>query len=282
MIITIASGKGGTGKTTVAASFAYSIDNSVYFDCDVEEPNGHLLLQPEMISEEITNKLIPVIDAKSCTVCGKCSEVCEFNALINLQTEIMLVEDMCHSCGACSYFCPEKAINEVKKVNGIVRKGLYNTEKEFVQGVLNVGELSGVPLINKVKENIEPGKINILDAPPGTSCAMVEAVMDSDYCVLVTESSPFGLSDLKLAVDVVRKIGAKFGVIVNKYDPEFSNLEEYLNEENISLLLKIPFDKEIAQGYSKGILPVVTNHTLKEEFDMVYETISQLVAEEEK
>jgi len=266
VIISIASGKGGTGKTTVAASMASVFSGSVYIDCDVEEPNGHLMLKPEFKNEETVYKLLPKIDYNKCNLCGRCVDVCEFNALINIKFEIVIIEELCHSCGACSYFCPGKAITEVEKEIGVVRSGMFNGNSFFFDGLLRVGEVSAVPLIKKVKEKTSTKNITIIDSPPGTSCSMVETVKDSDYCVLVTESSPFGLSDLKLAVGVLKTINIPFGVIINKYSENFPDTEKYLKEENIRLLLKIPFDREIAENYSKGILPVELSEKLKEEF----------------
>ena len=266
MVISIASGKGGTGKTTVAASLAYAINDCVYIDCDVEEPNGHLFLSPEIILEEKIYKKLPDIDYNKCTFCGKCTEVCEFNALINLKSEIILFEEMCHWCGACKYFCPLKAINETEKEIGILRNGTVNEQLLFVDGILKIGEASAEPLIHETKKNVVDHKINIIDSPPGTSCSMIESIKGSDFCILVTESTPFGLSDLKLAVVVLQSIGIPFGVLINKYDPEFFELENYLNENIIEILLKIPFDRKIAESYSKGVLPVRNNKELENEF----------------
>ncbi|MDQ7816177.1 MAG: ATP-binding protein [Melioribacteraceae bacterium] len=277
MIISIASGKGGTGKTTVAASLASVIPESVYIDCDVEEPNGHLLLKPEFISEESAKKLLPQIDQEKCMFCGKCVEVCEFNALINLKFEILLFEEMCHSCGACIYFCPSKVITERVKDIGVVRVGITNDKILFADGVLNIGEVAAAPLIKEVKKNIIEGKINILDSPPGTSCCMVETVKDSDFCIHVTESTPFGLNDLKLAIDVLKTIGVSFGVVINKYDSSFTEMENYLNENSIEILLKIPFERRYAESYSEGILPLDKYPELKNAFRVLHKRILEKV-----
>ena len=273
MIISIASGKGGTGKTTVAASLASVIQDSVYIDCDVEEPNGHLLLQLEFLSEEPAHKLLPKIDYEKCTFCNKCVEVCEFNALINLKFEVVLLEEMCHSCGACTYFCPEKAITETIKEIGEIRSGVSKDGILFFDALLKIGEVSAVPLIKKSKANIKENKINIIDSPPGTSCSMVEAVSDSDFCILVTESTPFGLNDLKLAIDVLKTINIPFGIVINKYDALFTEMDNYLIENGIEILLKISFDRKIAEAYSEGILPVNKFPELKKEFTQLYKII---------
>ncbi|MFA7287715.1 MAG: ATP-binding protein [Melioribacteraceae bacterium] len=282
--ISIASGKGGTGKTTIAASLASIIPNSVYIDCDVEEPNGHLLLKPKIDTEEFVSKLLPKIDPFKCTVCGKCVEVCEFNALINLKFEITLIDEMCHGCGACTYFCPEKAITEIEKPIGVIRRGKTENGILFIDGLLNIGEVAAAPLIKAVKKKINernaPGfestenfKTYIIDSPPGTSCSMVEAVNDSDYCVLVTESTPFGLNDLKLAMEVLKTIGVPFGVVINKYDASYQEMENYIEETKTDLLLKIPFNKKYAVSYSKGILPLILYPELRNDFWGLFDMI---------
>lgn len=275
MIISIASGKGGTGKTTIAASLASVIPESIYVDCDVEEPNGHLLLKPEFILEESAEKFLPQIDYDKCMMCNKCVEVCEFNALVNLKFEIVLFEEMCHGCGACKYYCPDKIISERAKEIGVVRVGVTPDAILFVDGILNIGEVSAAQLIKKVKEKIINKKINIIDSPPGTSCSMVEAVRDSDFCILVTESTPFGLNDLKLAIDVLKKIRIPFSVVINKYLPSFTEMENYLAENGIEVFLKIPFDRRFAESYSEGILPIKKYPELKNDFILMYNRIQE-------
>lgn len=274
MILSIASGKGGTGKTTVAASLAFVTENSVYLDCDVEEPNGHIFLNPNYLSETPSQKNLPVIDTSKCTMCNKCVEVCEFNALLNLKTEIMLIPELCHSCGACSYFCPENIISEREETVGYVREGFSSIKDiRFIDGILNVGQQTPVSLIKDVKKRVKRDKINFIDAPPGTSCSMVEAIRESHFCILVTEPTPFGLHDLKLAVDVLRILGIPFGVVINKYDKLFNEMDRYLEKEKIFLIGKIPFQKEIAGNYSKGKLPVMISDEMRELFQNLSERI---------
>lgn len=277
MIISVASGKGGTGKTTVSAGLASVIPQSIYIDCDVEEPNGYLLLHPAITSKKSVYKLLPHVDNNKCDFCGTCVDVCEFNALINLKFEILLFSEMCHSCGACTYFCPQNIITETQKEIGKMRSGVTKTGMNFYDGTLNIGEISAVPLIKKVKENIDNERINIIDSPPGTSCSMVETMKDSDYCILVTESTPFGLNDLKLAVDVVKSVNTPFGVVINKYDQTFEELENYLTDNHIEVLLKIPFDRKIAESYSNGILPVNSSKKTKREFIQLFQLIQNKV-----
>lgn len=277
MTISVASGKGGTGKTTVAASLASVIPQSVYIDCDVEEPNGHIMLQPKFTLEESVNKLLPEIDYNKCDFCGKCIEVCEFNALINLKVEILLFAEMCHSCGACEYFCPQNAITEIPKELGKLRSGITANGIKFYDGLLNIGEATAVPLIKKVKEKIDRDRTNIIDSPPGTSCSMVETVKNSDFCLLVTESTPFGLNDLKLAIDVVKNINVPFGVVINKYDETFEEMEQYLTENQTEVMLRIPFDRKIAEAYSNGILPMNSSERIRSKFIHLFKLIQNKV-----
>ena len=279
MIISIASGKGGTGKTTVAASLASIIPESVYIDCDVEEPNGHLLLKPKIINEEPAFKLIPKINYEKCDFCNKCVEVCEFHALLNLKTEIFLLDNLCHSCGACAYFCPQYAITEIKKEIGLIRTGRDDNHISLHDAYLKIGEESAAPLIKQVKNAYHGDRPIVIDSPPGTSCSMLEAVKDSDFCVLVTESTPFGLNDLKLAVNVLLQIGVPFGIVINKYDETFTRLEEYIVGNNFNLLLKIPFRMDIAKCYSKGELPARVINGYRQMMEELFHEIKKEIAE---
>lgn len=268
MIISVASGKGGTGKTTTAASLAKILPDTVYIDCDVEEPDGHIFLEPVISNQYNAAKKVPNIDYDMCNLCGKCAEICEFNALIMLKEEILIFDEMCHSCGACSFLCPLQAITEIDKNIGIIKTGKSGSTV-FVEGILRIGEASPVSLINQVKNNIITGKVNIIDAPPGTSCSMVEAVKGSDYCILVTESTPYGLNDLRLAIDTVNSMNIPFGIIINKYDSSFSELDTFIVEKGYQLLMKIPYDIKLAENYSNGILPVEQSY-YKELFAEMY------------
>lgn len=279
MIISIASGKGGTGKTTVACGLASVVPNSVYIDCDVEEPNGYLLLKPVIKNEETVYKLIPKINYDRCDFCNKCSEVCEFNALLNLKTEIYLFDELCHSCGACAYFCPQQAITEVKKETGKLRIGETDNHVLFFDSFLRIGEASAAPLIKQVKKSYNGDRTVIIDSPPGTSCSMFEAVKDSDFCILVTESSPFGLNDLKLAINVLRQLNIPFGIVINKYDEHFYKLDEYIHDNRLNLLLKIPFSMPIAESYSKGELPAATVKDYEQMMISLFDKVKTEIAE---
>jgi MinD superfamily P-loop ATPase len=260
MIISIASGKGGTGKTTVAVNLALSLLNKEvqYMDCDVEEPNAHLFLKPSI--HRVTSVGIPVprIDETKCTFCGKCAKVCEYHAIALIVKTVLVFDEMCHGCGACSYLCPERAISEVEREIGIIQEG-YANGISFTNGILNIGEPMAFPLIRKVKEGIQKDKIVILDAPPGTSCPVIETVKGSDFCLLVTEPTPFGLNDLELAVGMLETLGIAKGVVINKADIGDRGIWDYCKMKEIPVLMEIPMDRKIAESYSKGI-PIAADH----------------------
>ena len=255
MIISVASGKGGTGKTLVATSLALSLKDShrvELLDCDVEEPNDHVFLKPEITSSKAVSILVPRVDEDMCTYCGKCAEVCTYHAIVVMGNHVLTFPQLCHGCGACSYLCPERAISEEGRETGVVEWG-YSDGLKFVQGKLTVGEAMAPPVIKKVKEHADNDGAVIIDIPPGTSCPVVEAVKGSDFCLLVTEPTPFGLNDLALAVATVRDLGIPCGVVLNRTGVGDSKVEEYCEQENIPILLTIPLDTEIARLYSRGI-----------------------------
>ena len=289
MIISIASGKGGTGKTTIATSLALSLGKSIQFlDCDVEEPNAHIFLKPKIEKQEKAFIPIPEIDDLKCVYCGKCAKICVYNAIAVVPGQdgkkgtTLVFAQLCHGCGACSALCPEKAIKEVNREIGVVELG--NCGKiEFVHGKLNIGEAMSPPLIRQVKEHISaeggfasvrnPTRTVIMDAPPGTSCPVVASIKGSDFCVLVTEPTPFGLNDLILAVEVLRKIKIPFGVVINRADLGNNKTEEYCKQENIPVLMRIPFKKEIAIAYSKGEPIVKVFPEYKKDFKELFNKI---------
>jgi MinD superfamily P-loop ATPase len=278
MVISVASGKGGTGKTTIATSLALSLSNVQLLDCDVEEPNAHIFLKTQHENSEVVSIPVPEIDYSKCDFCGECASICAYNALAVLKDRVLLFPHLCHGCGGCSLLCPQKAISEINKEIGVVETR-RTPELHFVQGTLNVGEVMAPPLVRAVKENIDTSKTVIIDAPPGTSCPVIEAVKGSDFCVLVTEPTPFGLNDLILAVEVVRKLEIPFGVVINRADLGDRKVEEYCRDENIRIQMRIPFDRKIAVAYSKGIPLVKADEGYAKRFRELYESIEDSVHE---
>ena len=252
MIISVASGKGGTGKTTVATNLALSIENVQFIDCDVEEPNANIFFNAEINEKEDVTVEIPEIDKEKCNYCGKCSEFCAYNALAVVPSDVLVFPELCHSCGGCELVCPQNAINWKKKSVGRIEHGVANGV-DFYHGLLNVGEIQAIPVIKALKKKVDKDKNVILDAPPGTSCPVIESVGCSDYCILVAEPTPFGLHDLKLMVEVVRHLYIPFGVIINRDGVGDKKVELYCQNEKIPVLMKIPHSEEIARLYSKGI-----------------------------
>jgi MinD superfamily P-loop ATPase len=281
MIISVASGKGGTGKTTVAVGLALSIEDVQLVDCDVEEPNVHLFLKPEITEKKSAYIPIPRVDFNKCNYCDICRQVCAYNAIVvipprvNKKGTVLIYPELCHGCGACTLFCPQKAMIEVNKEIGIIETG----EKEnlqFIQGKLNIGEAMSPPLIRQVKKQINTQKTVIIDAPPGTSCPVITAVKGSDFCVLVTEPTPFGLHDLALTVDVVRRLKVPFGVVINRSTVGNNKVEQYCEKEDIPVLMKIPFDRKIAEAYSKGIPMINIMPDYRNRFQGLFDTITMM------
>ncbi len=277
MIITVASGKGGTGKTTVAVNLALSVGDTELLDCDVEEPNVHTLLHPTAIQTSSVTVPTPTVDQDKCTLCGKCAEFCKFNAIFVGKTKTMIYEEMCHSCGGCKLVCPEEgAITEVERPIGKIHQSTIEGT-HLVYGELSIGEPIATTLIHAVKEHISPNETNILDAPPGTACPVIETMRESEFLVLVTEPTPFGLHDLSMAVDVVRELGIPFGVIVNRAGIGDEGVTKYCEENNIPILMEIPFNRQIAELYSRGIPFVKEMPEWRQQFKDLYDHIVRLV-----
>ena len=281
MIISVASGKGGTGKTLVATSLAFSLkdrERVQLLDCDVEEPNAHIFLKPVIAGSEAVCIPIPEVDETKCTYCGKCAEVCPYHAIAVLARHVLVFPELCHGCGACSYLCPEKAIKEVDREIGVVEWGKSDGMK-FVHGKLNVGEAMSTPVIRRVKAKANRDAIVIIDVSPGTSCPVVESIKDSDFCLLVTEPTPFGLNDLVLAVETVKELGVPCGVVINRAGVGDGKVEEYCLRESIPILLNIPLDTEIARLNSRGITLVEGMPQWKGSFIGLFDRIREIMNE---
>jgi MinD superfamily P-loop ATPase len=260
MIITVASGKGGTGKTMVATSLALSLAAvtpdlpPLFLDCDVEAPNAHLFLHPTLNEQQDVGLLIPRVDEARCTHCGKCAEVCQYHAIVVLGQKTLVFPQLCHGCGSCTLMCPEKAISENSNRMGVIERGPAAAGISFARGVLDVGEPMAVPVIRQLKSWVapQPGQVVIRDAPPGTSCPVVETVRGSDYLLLVTEPTPFGLHDLRLAIQVAKELGIPAGVIINRENGSYPSVNDFCVENNLPVLLHIPFERTIAEGVAQG------------------------------
>lgn len=255
MIISVLSGKGGTGKTTIATNLAVLMSNSRYVDCDVEEPNGFIFLKPQVKKQIDVEVMIPEINMDKCSGCGKCTQFCYFNALALVKNTPVVFPELCHGCEGCAIICPEQAVDKGNKIVGKVEVG-YRDGMECIRGVLNVGEPAGVPILREIYKLIKDDKVSMVDCPPGSSCSVINSITDSDFALLVTEPTVFGLHDLKIAAQLVKQLKIPAGIIINRSGEKDNMIEEYCKDEDIPLLGKIPFDRSAAEVYSRGELLV--------------------------
>ena len=277
MVISVASGKGGTGKTTVATNLACSIGTNVQLlDCDVEEPNAHLFINPSFKESEKVYLPVPEVNEEMCTYCGKCGEICQFKAIAVVNENVLVFEDLCHSCGGCWEVCPEGAITQSGRELGVIQKG-QRDGIEFIHGRLRVGEAMSPPLINKVRSFENPNKLIIIDAPPGTSCPVIASMKDTDFVLLVTEPTPFGLYDLKLAVGAVQILDIPLALVINRSDLGDDKVKEYAHQKDLPILMEIPFDRQIAEAYSRGEMLVDVMPEWKDKFSGLLYKIEKII-----
>ncbi|MBN1866795.1 ATP-binding protein [Candidatus Sumerlaeota bacterium] len=282
MILAVASGKGGTGKTTVSANLARVLGSCVQLlDCDVEEPNAHLFLGGTLRDSHTVGIPVPEVDESLCDGCGECGRFCEYHAIVSFGTKPLVFPEMCHGCGGCAKVCPRGAIRETDRRIGVVET-IESGNIELIQGRLDVGRAMAPPLIRAVKARLRPGAPAILDAPPGTSCPVVATIRETDFVALVTEPTPFGLHDLKLAVDMVRELGIPFGVVVNRMGIGDERVHAFCGKENIPVLLEIPDDRRIAEAYSRGDLIVEALPEYKDRFRGLIQRIEEETKHEER
>ena len=281
MIIAIASGKGGTGKTTFAVNLAQTLSqkkmNIRLLDCDVEEPNVHLFIKPKFTDEKSVTVLKPVWDSDKCTKCGKCAKACSYNALAMTGNNLLIFNELCHSCGLCTYICPQNAIREESVQIGKVQICDENKSFFFAHGLLDIGEPLAPKVVTAVKQYIDKTSINIIDASPGIACPVVAAVEGADVTVLVTEPTPFGLYDLKLAVNLMIKMKLPVGIVINRSDGKDDLIVNYAEKAGIPIVGQIPFKKDYAKAYSKGDILVDVFPDLRETFIEIFENIKKLV-----
>lgn len=279
MIISIASGKGGTGKTTVSTNLAISLGGDcTLLDCDVEEPNVHLFLHPKIDRSETITTFVPAVDKSRCTLCRKCAQICRFRAITVVGNKVLVFPKLCHSCGGCQVVCPEGAIIEDSRELGIVEWGV-GAGVPLVQGRIRVGEAMAPPMIRKVRSSVNSDGTVIIDAPPGTSCPVITAMRGADYIVLVTEPTPFGLHDLQLAVGAVRILGIPCGLVINKSDMGDDQVWKYARKEQLPVLMEIPFDRKIAEAYSCGRVFAEEMPEWKDRFREMFQQITTAVLE---
>ncbi len=281
--IAIASGKGGTGKTLLAtnlASYLAQTRQTLLVDLDVEEPNDFLFIEGTAGNQSDQYKMIPEWDENKCTLCGICSSTCKYHAVIRLGSIILVFKELCHSCYACSELCPEEALPMVKHKMGEI-KTKVSKQLTCIESRLNIGEEQAVPLIHQthefVNKNFTDFPVQIFDCPPGTSCPVVAATKNADYVVLVTEPTPFGLNDLKLAVETMRAINKPVGVVINRYGIGNDEVETYCKESDIAVLAKIPYDRKIAELYSNGQLAYNKVDQISDSLDKIFNAIRNAV-----
>lgn len=282
MIVAVASGKGGTGKTTVATSLALALADAspTFLDCDVETPNAHISLEPRLTQHQQVNSLFPRVETDCCSGCGVCAEVCQFHAMVVLAGKVLVFPELCHGCGSCARNCPEQAIEETARPIGALQAGAAKNGIQFARGVLDIGEPMAVPVIRALKRwrPFADGSIEIRDAPPGTSCPVVETIRGADFLLLVTEPTPFGLHDLRLAVELARELDLPAGLVINKDGIADAGAEQYFAEADLPILLRIPLDRAIGEALARGSSLVEAFPAFLPRFQDLYGRIRELAS----
>ncbi|MGB7605681.1 MAG: ATP-binding protein [Lutisporaceae bacterium] len=276
MRIAVLSGKGGTGKTLVSVNLACASVKAVYVDCDVEEPNGHLFLKPDITDKQAVTVVVPELNLEKCTGCRKCVDFCKYNALALIKNKPMIFYEICHSCGGCILFCPEKAFTEKERAIGTIEEGISDNVT-VLTGCLNTGEVSGVPIIKRLMEKLPTQDTVIIDCPPGSACVVMESIREADFCVLVAEPTLFGVHNLEMVYELVKLFNKPFGVVLNKFLPGENPAEQFCVEHQVNILTKIPYDEVLGSLNSKGLIAVHETEQYKELFKNLLEAITKEV-----
>jgi MinD superfamily P-loop ATPase len=280
MEIAVASGKGGTGKTLVATCLTRILaeHNPVLIDADVEEPNAGLVIPHQLRRTFPVYRPVPEVDMNNCTLCGKCAELCRFNALVVLPAEVMVFTELCHSCGLCSYVCPEDAINEKDHKIGVIEESVLPGGGQLVTGRLLVGEVQSPPLIKVARETGgQDAQYRLVDCPPGTTCPAIESIRDSDFCILVTEPTLFGAHDLELSLEATRMLGLGTGIIINRWQEDDGEVGKIARDQDIPILERIPYSMELAKSYARGENPLEALPELRGILEKVIEQVKERV-----
>lgn len=274
MRIAVLSGKGGTGKTFVSVNLACAAAKAVYVDCDVEEPNGHLFLKPFITNKNPVKVMVPSVDASKCTGCRTCVDFCKYNALAYVKDKLLIFNEICHSCGGCILFCPEKALTENEREIGVIEEGLSG-DVSVMTGCLNTGEESGEAIIKHLIKKLPERGTTIIDCPPGSACIVMESIRKADFCLLVAEPTLFGVHNLSMVHDLVKLFHKPFGVVLNKCQPEENPAEQFCNDNQINILAKIPFDDELGKLNSKGLVAVRESKKYQDLFQKLLESLEK-------
>lgn len=274
MKIAVLSGKGGTGKTFISVNLACSADKAIYVDCDVEEPNGHLFLKPNIIDESSVMVMVPEVNTDKCTGCRECVNFCNYNALALIRNKLLIFYEVCHSCGGCILLCPTKAIIEKKRTIGIIKEG-RSGNIAVLTGYLNTGEVSGVPIIKKLIEKLPEQSTVIIDCPPGSACTVMESIRKADFCILVTEPTLFGVHNLSMVYELVKLFNKPFGVVLNKCLPEQNPAQQFCIEHKINVLAEIPYDEKLSRINSQGLIAVHKSKYYCELFQKLLKTLEK-------